>query len=279
MTGTNAPLLLRAALGLFLTGSLAGCAPSETGGGAEERTPPATSAAPTVEVEEDRRELPGGGEVSLDAQWQSLGGGGSSGGGGGGSTGDDGGDDDGSSGGGDGEDSYDDFCDAPLGDCAYYIVKTDIGFDMTAAESGASAEIGTSGILGAQADAFTIIENTCTGLEVSGGTATCSITVALVAQEPGLYRAQLAIDIPSHDVTETVELVQEVRAPATALPTEPTDGTASAEPTAESTASSEPLEPVPPEATAPATIDPTVPPAPGPPAPQAPAAAVPTEEP
>lgn len=261
MTNTKTSLS-RAAIGLILAGALAGCAPSEIGREPDEGTPSAASSSATGEAretgeirettEESRRELPNSGDMTIDAQWQSLGQGEGSGneggngtpgnGGGGGDIGGNGGD----------IDSVDP-CRNSLNRCTY-VHRVDVSIVMGALETPRSVKLGTVGISTGQTDAFRVVENTCTGLEVSDGTGTCSITVELSPQQPGLYEAKLMIDVPSHQVTETVDLERLVTGTATALPTDST------EPAEEATTSTGPPESVSPEPSVPGTTDPPVPP-------------------
>jgi hypothetical protein len=275
MTDTNTPPILRVAIGLLTIGVMLGCAPADREPDPAEGPPPAPATVATGGVDESAgggdeppsgvdgssSPLPGGGEINLDAQWQSLGQVGGE-----GNDGARGGDE------GDGADGADGPCTATLGVCARFAV--DLEVDLTALDAPEGVEVGAVSISDGQEDAFRVVENTCTGLEVSAGTGACSITVEFAPQEPGQYYAELLIDIPSHEVTESIDLQRDATVPATALPTKPTES---------ATASTEPPEPVSPEPSAPGTIDPPVPPDPdaggtaGPPDPPEPAPDFPVE--
>ncbi|MEX5270568.1 hypothetical protein [Kocuria sabuli] len=257
MTHTNTPPFFRVAIGLLTIGVMVGCTPADLEPDPAEGPPPTTPTVatggvdestgggnqPTSGVDESSSPLPGGGEINLDAQWQSLGQAGGD--GNDGALGGDGGTE------GDGTDGLDDPCPATLGVCARFAVNLEV--DLTALEAPEGVEVGAVSISSGQEDAFRVVENTCTGFEVSEGTGACSITVEFAPQQPGQYHAELLIDIPSHEVTEAIDLQRDATGPATALPTEPADG---------ATASTESPEPVSPEPSVPGTIDPPVPPDP-----------------
>lgn len=145
----------------------------------------------------------GGGEIVTDAQWQSLG---------------DNGDD-----GGYGDDRDEDSCSTPFDNCPSFYKPAEAGVHLRVEEAPQAVEVGAASLSHEHGGIFAVTDNTCTGLVVSEGTGECTLIVEFSPQQPGRYDEQLAIEIPSHGVTHTIDLERDVSAPAAALPTAPTD--------------------------------------------------------